>query len=153
SLRGRAQTMSQSEGFGRPFPYLHSQAPGREVDNAPCYAWYCKLGVRWAVHGTGPWRGGGMIVVVGLEFEARIAAGPGTQVICSGDGRHLAAALSRAITHDCRGLVSFGVAGGLAPELQPGDCVVGSAVLSGSARLETDRHWSRELLQIIPNAF
>src|ERR1700704_2624167 len=27
-----------------------------------------------------------MIVVVGLAFEARIAAGPGIQVICSGDG-------------------------------------------------------------------
>ena len=93
-----------------------------------------------------------MIVVVGLEFEARIAAGPGTQVICSGDGQHLATALSRAITHDCRGLVSFGVAGGLAPELQPGDCVVGSAVLSGSARLEMDQHWSQRLLQTIPNA-
>src|SRR5438876_5568506 len=94
-----------------------------------------------------------MIVVVGLEFEARIAAGPGMQVICSGDGRHLAAALSRAITHECRGLVSFGVAGGLAPELEPGDCVVGSAVLAGSARLEMDHGWSQKLLRTIPNAF
>jgi len=93
-----------------------------------------------------------MIVVVGLEFEARIAAGPGMQVICSGDGRQLATALSRAITDDCRGLVSFGVAGGLAPELQPGDCVVGSAVLSGSTRLEMDRHWSQKLLATIPEA-
>ena len=93
-----------------------------------------------------------MIVVVGLEFEARIAAGPGMQVICSGDGRQLATALSCAITDDCRGLVSFGVAGGLAPELQPGDCVVGSAVLSGSTRLEMDRHWSQKLLATIPEA-
>jgi hopanoid-associated phosphorylase len=93
-----------------------------------------------------------MIVVVGLEFEARIAAGPGAQVICSGDGRHLAATLSRAIAHDCRGLVSFGVAGGLAPELQPGDCVVGSAVVSDSERLEMDEDWSQTLLQTIPNA-
>ena len=44
-----------------------------------------------------------MIVVVGLAFEARIAAGPGVQVICSGDGRNLAADISRAIAHDCRG--------------------------------------------------
>ena len=55
-----------------------------------------------------------MIVVVGLEFEARIAVGPGMHVICSGDGRNLATALAQAITADCRGLVSFGVAGGLA---------------------------------------
>jgi adenosylhomocysteine nucleosidase len=93
-----------------------------------------------------------MIVVVGLEFEARIAAGPGTQVICSGDGRHLAATLSRAITHDCRGLVSFGVAGGLAPHLEPGDCVVGSDILSDSDRHETDEDWSQILLRTIPGA-
>jgi adenosylhomocysteine nucleosidase len=93
-----------------------------------------------------------MIVVVGLAFEARIAAGPGLRVICSGDGRNLAATLAHTITDDCRGVVSFGVAGGLAPELKPGDCVVGSAVLSGPVRLEMDAHWSQTLLQTIPGA-
>jgi adenosylhomocysteine nucleosidase len=94
-----------------------------------------------------------MIVVVGLEFEARIAAGFGAQVICSGDGRDLAVKLSLAIRDDCRGLVSFGVAGGLAPHLKPGDCVVGSAVLSDSGRVEMDKHWSQVLLRTIPDAF
>jgi adenosylhomocysteine nucleosidase len=94
-----------------------------------------------------------MIVVVGLEFEARIAAGPGMKVICGGDGRRLATALSRAIDGDCRGLISFGVAGGLSPDLQPGDCVVGSAVLSGSTRLEMNLEWSQKLLATMPDAF
>jgi len=93
-----------------------------------------------------------MIVVVGLEFEARIAGGPGMHVICSGDGRNLATALAQAITTDCRGLVSFGVAGALAPELKPGDCVVGTAVLGRQGRIEIDRHWSDILLRTIPNA-
>ena len=31
--------------------------------------------------------------------------------------------------------------------------MVGSAVLSGSARLEMDRHWSQKLLATIPDAF
>ena len=93
-----------------------------------------------------------MIVVVGLEFEARIAAGFEAQIICSGDGRNLATKLSHAIKEDCRGLVSFGVAGGLAPQLKPGDCVVGSAVLSDSGRVEMDRHWTQALLQTIPGA-
>jgi hopanoid-associated phosphorylase len=93
-----------------------------------------------------------MIVVVGLEFEARIAVGPGTRVICGGDGRNLAADLMRAITPDCERLVSFGVAGGLAPELRPGDCVVGTAVLSDRGRIEMDRRWSDALLQTIPDA-
>ncbi|MGZ9112484.1 MAG: adenosylhopane nucleosidase, partial [Rhodoplanes sp.] len=75
-----------------------------------------------------------MIVVVGLAFEARIAAGPGVRVICSGDGRNLVSSLAKAIKEarlrkmDCGGLISFGVAGGLDPELQPGTCVVGSTI-------------------------
>ncbi len=93
-----------------------------------------------------------MIVVVGLAFEARIAEGPGLRVICSGDGRNLAAALSRAIGEGYRGLISFGVAGGLHPDMHPGVCVVGSAVLSGTTRIATHRDWSQRLLQIIPEA-
>jgi len=93
-----------------------------------------------------------VIVVVGLAFEARIAAGPGVHVICSGDGRNLASAISSAISDDCRGLISFGVAGGLAPDLPPGTCVVGSAIVSGEAQMPTDQTWSQKLLKAIPDA-
>ncbi len=99
-----------------------------------------------------------MIIVVGLAFEARIAAGPGVHVICSGDGRNLAAKLTAAIVEartlvrGCPGIISFGVAGGLAPQLRPGTCVVGSAVLSGSNRMPTNSEWSQKLLQTIPGA-
>jgi hopanoid-associated phosphorylase len=93
-----------------------------------------------------------MIVVVGLAFEARIAAGPGVQVICSGDGRNLASSLGAAVRDGCGGLVSFGVAGGLHPDLQPGDCIVASAILSGSSRMSTDARWSQNLIDTVPNA-
>lgn len=99
-----------------------------------------------------------MIIVVGLAFEARIAAGPGVQVICSGDGRNLVARLteaiaeSRQLVHGCPGILSFGVAGGLAPHLRPGTCVVGSAVLAGQTRMPISAEWSQKLLQTIPDA-
>ena len=93
-----------------------------------------------------------IIAVVGLAFEARIAARAGTHVVCGSDGRTLAAALDRAIGKDCRGLVSFGVAGGLSPELASGICIVGSAILSEESRHATDEAWSRNLLQTIPGA-
>jgi hopanoid-associated phosphorylase len=93
-----------------------------------------------------------MIVVVGLAFEARIAAGPGVQVICSGDGRHLGRSLAAAVRENCGGLVSFGVAGGLDPDLQPGDCIVASAILSGTSRMPTDPAWSQNLIDTVPNA-
>lgn len=93
-----------------------------------------------------------MIVVVGMAFEARIVAAPGLQVVCSGDGRDLQHRLSAAIRAGCRGLISFGVAGGLAPQLKPGTCVVGSAVLGGQRPFATDPAWARRLLQTIPDA-
>jgi adenosylhomocysteine nucleosidase len=80
------------------------------------------------------------------------------QVICSGDGRNLAGKLTAAIADSrtkmrgCPGVISFGVAGGLAPNLDPGTCVVGSAVLSGTERMPISAEWSRKLLQTIPGA-
>jgi hopanoid-associated phosphorylase len=99
-----------------------------------------------------------VIIVVGLAFEARIAAGPGVRVICSGDGRNLAAKLTAAIAdarkrvQGCPGIISFGVAGGLAPQLRPGTCVVGSAVISGEKRMPISAEWAQKLLQTIPDA-
>ena len=92
-----------------------------------------------------------LIVVVGLAFEARIAAGTDTHVVCSGDGCNLAALVARAIVN-CRGLVSFGVAGGLSPGLPAGACVVGSAIVSETTRLMTDQSWSQTVLRAIPHA-
>lgn len=93
-----------------------------------------------------------MIVVVGLAFEARIAAASGLQVICGGDGRNLRPALHEAMTVGCRGLISFGVAGGLAPELEPGACIVASGVVSADGHRATDRYWSQALLRAMPGA-
>ena len=99
-----------------------------------------------------------MIIVVGLAFEARIAAGPGVRVICSGDGRNLTAKLTAAIAeartlvNGCPGIISFGVAGGLAPHLKPGTCVVGSAVLSGTDRMPISAEWAQKLLSAIPDS-
>jgi adenosylhomocysteine nucleosidase len=99
-----------------------------------------------------------LIIVVGLAFEARIAAGPGIHVVCGGDGRNLRVNLTAAIAEartlfgDCPGIISFGVAGGLAPHLRPGACVIGSAILSGSNRMATNQKWSQQLLQTCPDA-
>jgi adenosylhomocysteine nucleosidase len=101
---------------------------------------------------------GFLIIVVGLAFEARIAAGRGMCVVGGGDGQRLATRLTAAIAEarstfrECPGIISFGVAGGLAPELRPGDCIIGSAVLSGSNLMPTDHMWSQRLLQTFPKA-
>jgi hopanoid-associated phosphorylase len=91
-----------------------------------------------------------MIVVVGMAFEARIAAGLGVPIICGGDGQNLAASLARTMAAGCRGLISFGVAGGLAPELKPGTCVIASAILDEECERPTDARWAQRLRRIIP---
>lgn len=93
-----------------------------------------------------------MIVVVGMAFEARIAAGLGVPVVCGGDGSQLEGALARAMAAGCGGLISFGVAGGLAPELKPGTCVIGSSILHGEESRPTDARWAQRLMRIIPDA-
>ncbi len=93
-----------------------------------------------------------MIVVVGLAFEARIAAASGLRVICAGDGRQLRPTLHEAIAVGCRGLISFGIAGGLAEGLRSGTCIVASGIVSTGGQLPTDRLRSQALLQAMPGA-
>lgn len=93
-----------------------------------------------------------MIVVVGMAFEARIAESLGVPVVCGGDGQNLAVSLARAMAAGCGGLISFGVAGGLAPDLEPGTCVIGSSILDGDQQRPTDARWAQRLLRIIPGS-
>jgi adenosylhomocysteine nucleosidase len=93
-----------------------------------------------------------VIVVAGLALEARIAAGKHVRTICGGDGRMLARSLASAIAGDCRGLISFGIAGGLSPGLRTGTCLVATSVISGNAQFTTDHRWSRNLAELIPGA-
>jgi adenosylhomocysteine nucleosidase len=93
-----------------------------------------------------------VIAFVGLSFEARIAAGPGVHVVCREAGADVAAPLSDAINRGCRSIISFGVAGGLAPHLRPGDLIVASSVIDSGTRQPTDAEWSRKLLRTVPGA-
>src|SRR5258705_695673 len=77
-----------------------------------------------------------VLIVTGLVQEARIAAGPGMIVICSSsDPRQLRALLATLDSSTFRGVISFGVAGGLDPALKSGDVVVSTEVTGG------DKHW------------
>jgi adenosylhomocysteine nucleosidase len=76
-----------------------------------------------------------ILIVTGLAQEARIAAGPGMTVICSSsDPQQLRALLTVFDPATIRGVISFGVAGGLDPSLKSGDVVVATEVLAGDTR-------------------
>jgi hopanoid-associated phosphorylase len=84
-------------------------------------------------------------------MEARIALGPGVAVICE-QGWRLVAALEAAVARGAAGIISFGIAGGLAPELVAGDFIVGAAVMAGPRSFPTDEAWARQLLRAMPHA-
>jgi hopanoid-associated phosphorylase len=94
---------------------------------------------------------GGIVAVTSLAMEARIAGGPGVSVICS-QGERLAAALEAAVARGVCGIISFGVAGGLAPGLGVGDWIVATAVITGQRRFPTDQAWTRSLRERLPQA-
>ena len=94
-----------------------------------------------------------IIALVGLAFEARIAAGPGVFVICRNSGHEIAALLDVAVKRGCRNIISFGLAGGLAPYLRAGDWVVASSVIDAKQTRLTDQTWSKKILTMIPGAW
>ena len=93
-----------------------------------------------------------VIAFVGLAFEARIAAAPGVQVVCRTAGSDLGTVAESAARQGYRGMISFGVAGGLASHLRPGDWVVASSIRDADADRPTDAAWSRKLLGLIDGA-
>lgn len=86
-----------------------------------------------------------VLVVAGLAREARIAAGAGVEAIqAGGSPQRLRLLLDARAAPDCRGVVSFGIAGGLDPTLRPGDIVVATGIVA-DARRATDASWTARL--------
>ena len=86
-----------------------------------------------------------MGVVVGLVAEGRIARPIGRVVVGSGTAIGVEEAIKRLVVGNVRALLSFGLAGGLDPELQPGALLVPRAVLAGGARFPTDPNMVKAL--------
>lgn len=87
-----------------------------------------------------------VIAVTGMAFEARIARGDGVEAVFAARADRLERALTEATARGCAGIVSFGTAGGLAPDLAPGALVIASAIDGPFGRVETDTGWSARLV-------
>lgn len=78
-----------------------------------------------------------LLLVTGFAPEARIAEGRGVVVVnAGGSPARLGALLESESTPAYRAVISFGIAGGLAPDLSPGAVVAGTTVIAG------DRRWA-----------
>jgi adenosylhomocysteine nucleosidase len=90
-----------------------------------------------------------VIAVTSLALEARIARGPGIAVV-SDHASRLDSSLRQAVSRGAAGIISFGVAGGLAPDLVPGDWIVASGVWTSEAYFPADPTWAKRLLALLP---
>ncbi|ACK52151.1 hopanoid-associated phosphorylase [Methylocella silvestris BL2] len=96
---------------------------------------------RRRAHGSGR-----IIAVTGLKAEAKIAAGQNVHVISGGgDGARLRRDIEAAAP-GARAIISFGVAGGLAPGLQRGSLFVARKIIAADGALfDADPDWSLAL--------
>lgn len=84
-----------------------------------------------------------LLVVTGLAREAEIAVGEGVVTLCSGGNPVLLR--ERLSTGKFRAILSFGLCGGLAPHLQPGDLVIASQVMVDADRHDTEAAWQERI--------
>ncbi len=95
---------------------------------------------------------GRAIICAALALEAEIVERQFERETWGPDIADLSEFIGRAANDGCRGIVSFGVAGGLCPDLRSGDIVVGSQVVGPNGGVPTDDVWSAWLLAAIPTA-
>lgn len=86
-----------------------------------------------------------VIAVTGMAFEAKIARGDGVETVFAARADRLERALSEAVARGCAGIISFGTAGGLAPDLEPGALVIADAIDGPFGEMVTDAAWNRRL--------
>jgi hopanoid-associated phosphorylase len=95
-----------------------------------------------------------LLVATGLRREARLMAGPGIVVIAGGgDSQRLERELE-ILAGSASAILSSGLAGALAPDLRPGDIVIGTdcASFNATGPDESSAAFGRELGRHVPNA-
>lgn len=94
-----------------------------------------------------------VVAVTGLAREARIAAGPGVRAIAGGGSAPaLVAALERELARGAGGVISFGIAGGLAEDIASGTWLVARAIVTPAERWKCDAAWARSIAERLVGA-
>jgi adenosylhomocysteine nucleosidase len=93
-----------------------------------------------------------ILAVTGLQRERRIVAGPGVEAVAGGGDHLRLAAIVNQLASRSRGIVSIGIAGGLAPGLRAGRWVVADAVLVDGESVPTDAAWTGRIAARLPEA-
>jgi adenosylhomocysteine nucleosidase len=89
-----------------------------------------------------------VLCTTGLLAEARIAHAAGFATVVGAGNRERTAALVESAVQHASCLVSFGIAGGLAPQLRAGDVVVSAEVLSDGERWKAEASFCARVAEL-----
>jgi hopanoid-associated phosphorylase len=88
-----------------------------------------------------------------LAFEAHAAAqSPGVKAIYGQNRQKLAREVEALAQAGARGIISFGTAGGLAPDLAPGDVLAATSIVTANVKFLTSPDWSSAIIRALPFA-
>jgi hopanoid-associated phosphorylase len=93
-----------------------------------------------------------ILAATGLQREQRIVSGPGVEAIAGGGDHKRLEAVLEARVAGAHGIISIGIAGGLAPGLRAGDWTVADAILADGEPIPTDAMWTERLAARLPGA-
>jgi hopanoid-associated phosphorylase len=92
-----------------------------------------------------------VVAVTGLHAEARIAArSADVRAVAGGGSRtRLERLIEQQLALGGRAILSFGIAAGLSPDLEPGACLVGGTVIHDGAAYVADPVWTASIKSAI----
>ena len=93
-----------------------------------------------------------LVIVTGMQREARIVGRGGETVISGGDVTGLAGKIERAIAAGARAVISAGICGGLSSDLTVGSLVIADTIVAEGERIGADARWADELAALLPHA-
>lgn len=93
-----------------------------------------------------------ILAATGLQRERRIVSGPDIEAVAGGGDHERLEVMLDAHAPAARGIISIGIAGGLAPGLCAGDWVLGESVVVDGQSTRTDPRWTERLAIRLPEA-
>src|SRR4051812_36390978 len=93
-----------------------------------------------------------LVAVSGMAFEAKITLAPGICAVYGLDTAKSEHDITQGIAAGASGLLSFGTAAGLTPDVSPGTIIIARRVLHKEQAWEADAAWASRLCAALPQA-
>lgn len=94
-----------------------------------------------------------IVAVTGMVREARIlGSAHGKTLIAGSDGAGLARRLDAMLVAKAAGIISFGIAGGLMPDIRPGTVITATKIIAQDGTYPVDEVWADHIARAVIGA-